>query len=117
MPHSQDQSANTITGPVSITNNSGSGLSPEDSTPEFENNHVTAGTLACTANTSTLTQTANTVTGPRTGQCQQPRPPPTQTKGLPGGNRALVVSSLVSFVYLRLRLLAFGLRTNAGRGR
>ena len=72
MPRSQDQSAYIITGPVLITNNSGSGLNAEDATPEFEDNHITLGTLSCTANTPTLTQTGNTVLGLRTGQCHQP---------------------------------------------
>lgn len=64
-----ETSTNTITGLVQVTNNSGSGLLPEDAIPEFETNHVD-GLLTCTGNTPTLTQSGNTVTGLRLGQCQ-----------------------------------------------
>ena len=55
---------NTIIGPVRVTNNSGSGLLPADSVPEFDANHV-VGSLACSGNRPTLHQEGNTVTGPR----------------------------------------------------
>ncbi|WP_261560698.1 Ig-like domain-containing protein, partial [Frankia tisae] len=63
-----EASTNTITGPVRIVGNSGSGPLPDDAVPEFRDNHVT-GPLSCTGNQPTLAQTGNTVIGPRSGQC------------------------------------------------
>ncbi|MFJ9852762.1 Ig-like domain-containing protein [Streptomyces sp. NPDC101150] len=62
-------SANTITGPVAITDNSGSGPFPADAVPAFAANHVT-GPLRCDGNEPTLHQSGNTVDGPRFGQCR-----------------------------------------------
>lgn len=59
----------TISGPAQISNNSGSGLLPEDAVPAFTANRV-GGPLGCGGNTPTLRQTDNTVTGPRSGQCK-----------------------------------------------
>jgi hypothetical protein len=44
-----EASSNTVTGPVTVTNNSGSGLFAEDGVPEFEANQVT-GPLVCSGN-------------------------------------------------------------------
>ncbi|MBV9162299.1 MAG: hypothetical protein JO281_12270 [Pseudonocardiales bacterium] len=64
-----EASANTITGLVQVTNDSGSGLLSEDTIPELEANHID-GLLPCTGNTPTLTQPGNTATGLRLGQCR-----------------------------------------------
>ncbi|HEV7452453.1 MAG TPA: hypothetical protein VGO16_13920 [Pseudonocardiaceae bacterium] len=45
-----ETSANTITGLVRVTNNSASGLLPQNAVPEFQANHIT-GLLACSGNT------------------------------------------------------------------
>ncbi|BDM69854.1 hypothetical protein HEK616_33410 [Streptomyces nigrescens] len=52
-----------------ISDNSGSGLLPEDLVPEFEDNQVGA-PLRCAGNAPTLRQSGNTVNGPHTGQCK-----------------------------------------------
>ncbi|MFG2751030.1 Ig-like domain-containing protein [Streptomyces xanthophaeus] len=62
-------SANKVTGPVTVTGNSGAGLPPAMDAPAAEANRVT-GPLRCEGNTPTLHQSGNTVTGPRTGQCR-----------------------------------------------
>ncbi|TYC68199.1 hypothetical protein EH183_40940 [Streptomyces sp. CB01881] len=62
-------SSNTMSAPVRINDNSGSGLLPEDLLPEFEGNQVGA-PLRCAGNAPTLQQSGNTVTGPRSGQCK-----------------------------------------------
>ncbi|MGH3996955.1 MAG: Ig-like domain-containing protein [Pseudonocardiaceae bacterium] len=64
-----ESSANTVTGVVRVTGNSGSGLLPENAVPEFAANHID-GLLDCSGNTPTLRQPGNTVTGPRLGQCR-----------------------------------------------
>jgi hypothetical protein len=61
-------SSDAVTGPVMVTNNSGSGLLAEDGVPEFEANNVT-GSLACSGNVPSLTNQGNSATGPRSGQC------------------------------------------------
>ncbi|ANP51730.1 hypothetical protein J2Z21_009445 [Streptomyces griseochromogenes] len=62
-------SGNSVTGPVRITGNSGSGLLPDESAPAFEGNHV-EGPLSCDGNEPELHQSDNTVSGPRSGQCR-----------------------------------------------
>jgi uncharacterized repeat protein (TIGR01451 family) len=63
-----EASSNTVTGPVTVTNNSGSGLFAEDGVPEFEANQVT-GPLVCSGNIPSVTNQGNSVVGPRSGQC------------------------------------------------
>ncbi|MCM3882819.1 Ig-like domain-containing protein [Frankia sp. R82] len=60
--------ATTVTGPVRINDNSGTGPVPGSDVPSFTGNRV-SGPLSCTGNQPTLRQSGNTVTGPRSGQC------------------------------------------------
>jgi hypothetical protein len=62
--------ANHVTGPVSVTNNTAPGPDTENQAPELEHNTIT-GPLACSGNTPAPVDDgqANTVTGPRGGQC------------------------------------------------
>ncbi|MEU2711460.1 Ig-like domain-containing protein [Streptomyces sp. NPDC007205] len=62
-------SSNTMSAPVRIIDNSGSGLLSEDLVPEFEGNQVGA-PLRCAGNSPTLQQSGNTVNGQRSGQCK-----------------------------------------------
>ncbi len=61
-------SSGTMSAPVTIDDNSGSGLLPEDLVPEFEGDRVDA-PLRCAGNAPTLQQSDDTVTGPHSGQC------------------------------------------------
>ncbi|MFJ9817757.1 Ig-like domain-containing protein [Streptomyces sp. NPDC101151] len=64
-----EASDNAVTGLVTITDNSGSGLLPDEAIPTFENNQVD-GPLSCKGNKPGLDQSGNTVHGPRSGQCR-----------------------------------------------
>jgi hexosaminidase len=59
-----------ITGPVTVTNNSGPAFRGSDAGAEIEASHIT-GPLMCTGNTPAPTNDGlkDTVTGPETGQC------------------------------------------------
>jgi hypothetical protein len=65
--------ANHVTGPVSLTNNSGPGPDTENQAAELEHNTIT-GPLACSGNAPAPVDggQANTVTGRRGGQCSSP---------------------------------------------
>ncbi|WP_329491789.1 Ig-like domain-containing protein [Kitasatospora sp. NBC_01246] len=60
---------NTVTAPVRITDNSGSGLLADNAVPALEANTIT-GPLRCEGNEPELRQADNTVNAPRYGQCR-----------------------------------------------
>ncbi|MFC5885526.1 Ig-like domain-containing protein [Kitasatospora aburaviensis] len=62
-------SGNTVTAPVRITDNSGSGLLPTDAVPTLQANTV-SGPLRCEGNEPELHQSGNTTRAPRSGQCR-----------------------------------------------
>jgi N-acetylneuraminic acid mutarotase len=61
---------NSITGRVTVSNNSGSGPTPEDGAPEVEGNQI-GGALDCSGNVAGFTDDGipNSVSSARTGQC------------------------------------------------
>ncbi|MFG2337662.1 hypothetical protein [Streptomyces yangpuensis] len=67
-------SANSITGPVRIDDNSGAleGPARAQAAPAFRANRVT-GPLRCEGNLPALVHTGTAVLGPRSGQCREER--------------------------------------------